>query len=116
MEKQYEVKITHHAEFAMRQIVQFIAWDLQEPGTAVRLLSQLRAGIRRLDHLPQRVHRTPEEPWHSLGVRRLLIKHYYIYFWVDEQNSRVQITDVIYAGREQTQQLQAMPLPGGPEQ
>ena len=116
MEKQYEVKITHHAELAMRQIAQFIAVDLQEPGTAVRLLGQLRAAIRRLDSLPQRVHRTPEEPWHSLGVRRLLVKHYYVYFWVDEENSRVQVTDVIYAGREQVRQLQAMPLPGGPEQ
>lgn len=34
--KQYEVKITRHAEQSMREIAVYIAVDLAEPGTAVK--------------------------------------------------------------------------------
>lgn len=37
-EKQYEVKITRHAEQSMREIAVYIAVDLAEPGTAVKML------------------------------------------------------------------------------
>ena len=36
--KQYEVKITRHAEQSMREIAVYIAVDLAEPGTAVKML------------------------------------------------------------------------------
>ena len=53
---------------------------------------------------------TPEEPWHSVGIRRMLVKNYNIYFWIDDEKSIVQITDVLYGRRNQPKQLMDMPM------
>ena len=110
MEKLYEVKITPHAEQSMQEIASYIAVDLLEPQTAVKLLRALKKAIDSLDMLPGRIHLTPEEPWHSLGIRRLVVKNYYVYFWIDETNLCVHVTDVIYAGQNQPTRLAEMPL------
>ncbi|BAK46465.1 hypothetical protein CXIVA_04980 [Clostridium sp. SY8519] len=34
----------------------------------------------------------------------------YIYFWLDTDAKKVQVTDVIYVGRDQSRQLENMPL------
>ena len=112
MEKLYNVKITPHAEQSMREISSYIAVDLMEPQIAVKLLRTLQKNINSLDRFPSRVHLTPEEPWYSLGVRRLVVKNYYVYFWIDESNLCVHITDVIYVGQDQPSQLADMPLDG----
>ena len=51
---------------------------------------------------------TKEEPWHSQGVHRLVEGNYYIYYWIDEVRKRVKVTAVVYARREQRQQLSNM--------
>ena len=103
--KQYEVKITEYAEQSMREIGMYIAVDLRAPETAVKVLRSFQVGVAGLSNMPQRVHLTPEEPWHSLGVRRLRIKNYYAYLWVDEVKHKVQIMDFVYVGRDQEGQL-----------
>ena len=80
MEKLYEARITPHAEQSMREIASYIAVDLMEPQTAVKLLRALKKAIDSLDIFPGRIHLTPEEPWHSLGIHRMAMKNYYVYF------------------------------------
>ncbi len=53
---------------------------------------------------------TEEEPWCSEGVRRMRVKNYYVYFWIDEENSKVQVTSIIYAARDQAVQLEYMEM------
>ena len=108
--KQYEVKITRHSEQSMREIGVYIAFDLMESETAVKMLKTFQSEISKLATMPQRVHLTPEEPWHGLGVRRLRIKNYYAYFWVDETKFKVQIMDFVYVGRDQEKQLEKMTI------
>lgn len=106
-ERLYEVKITEYAEQSMREIGMYIAVDLKAPETAMKMLKTFQTGVAGLSIMPQRVHLTPEEPWRSLGVRRLRIKNYYAYFWVDEAKHKVQIMDFVYVGRDQENQLKA---------
>jgi len=109
-EKKYKIIITPFAEDSMREIAQYITYDLLAPTSAVRLLRKFQEEIGKLDFMPERVHLTPEEPWRSYGVRRLLVKNFYIYFWIDENKSTVRITDVSYVRRDQELVLEAMPL------
>ncbi len=71
-------------------------------------MEAIKAEIQSLSRMPGRVRLTPEQPWHDLGVRRDRVKNFYIYFWVDEENMRVQIIGVIYARRDQAEQLERM--------
>ena len=74
MEKLYKVRITPRAEQSMQEIASYIAVGLMEPQTAVKLLRALKKAIDSLDMFPGRIRPTPEEPWHSLGIRRLVVK------------------------------------------
>lgn len=42
------------------------------------------------------------------GVRKIVVKNFLIYFWVDDENIRVQVTAVIYQRRDQLARLADM--------
>ena len=79
--EQYEVKITEPAQRQLQEIVRYIAEDLQEKRTAIRMLDTLEKEILSLSTLPNRVALTEEEPWHSAGIRKMPVKNYLVYFW-----------------------------------
>ena len=108
--QEYEVRITEHAEESLREIVAYIWEELMVPQTAIDLLQTIRQEIKKLSYMPSRIHLTPEEPWRGYGVRRMRAKNFYVYFWIDEENLRVQVTDVIYVARNQKKQLETMPI------
>lgn len=110
MDDRYEVKVTSHAEASMREIAQYITFDLMAPEAAINLLVVLKQEMEKLVYMPGRVHLTPEEPWHSEGIHRLPVKNFYLYFWIDEDTKKVQVTDVNYIKRDQQRQLMNMPL------
>lgn len=108
--QEYEVRITEHAEESLREIVAYIWEELMVPQTAIDLLQTIRQEIKKLSYMPSRIHLTTEEPWRGYGVRRMRVKNFYVYFWIDEENLRVQVTDVIYVARDQKKQLETMPI------
>ena len=106
--EQYEVKIKEQAQRQLQEIIRYIAGDLQEKRTAIRMLDTLEKEILSLSTLPNRVALTEEEPWHSAGIRKLSVKNYLVYFWVNEDQKQVQITAVVYGRRDQRNVLQNM--------
>ena len=63
-----------------------------------------------LDHFPQRMAPVAEEPWHTKGIRRLPVKNFLVYFWINENNMEVHLTAVIYGKRDQMHQLTHMDM------
>lgn len=107
---EYIVKVTKHAEESMKNISMYIAFELFNPKAAFHLLDLLQEEIESIGEMPERVALTHEEPWRSYGVRQLIVKNFYIYFWIDEEEKTVQVTDVIYAKRDQAKALDNMPI------
>lgn len=105
MSEKYTVKITAQAHEQLREIVNYINYTLQAPGTAMKMLDLLEKEITSLALFPNRVPLTDEEPWHSQGIHKLPVKNYLVYFWIDEDAKTVQITGVIYGRRDQRHQL-----------
>lgn len=110
MDKIYNVKITSQAEEQIQEIVYYISHELKAPDAALQLLDALEDAFSSLTHFPQRVVLVEEEPWHTNGIHRLPVKNFLIYFWIDEDNMRVQITAIIYGKREQLRQLSQMDM------
>lgn len=106
----YTVKITTQAEEQLQEIVDYVASELKAPKAALRLLNEMERSISSLSQFPQRVALTEEEPWRTCGVRRMHVKNFLIYFWIDGEKSKVQVTAVIYGKREQLKQLSKMDL------
>lgn len=110
MDKTYTVKITSQAEEQIQEIVHYISHELKAPEAALHLLDALENSFVSLAQFPHRVALVDEEPWRTNGIRRLPIKNFLVYFWIDEDNLRVQVTAVIYGKRDQIHQLSQMDL------
>lgn len=104
----YEIKVTKQAYGQMREIVLYIANELSAPEAAENLLNKMQEAVNTLSEMPKRHSLVDEEPWRSESIRKIVVKNFFIYFWVDDKNMRVQVTAVIYAKRNQLVQLADM--------
>lgn len=104
----FQVKITDYAQTQLKEITQYISHELENPEAALHTLDILEKSISSLSQLPERVARTEEEPWHSLGIHKLSVKNFLVYFWIDKKHYKVQVTAVVYNKREQKTQLSQM--------
>ena len=105
MDNHYEVKVTRQAMEQMSEIVHYISKELLAPEAADKLLDKMKAAIVSLSVMPKRYALVEEEPWRHEGVRKIVVKNFLIYYWVDEENHKVQVTAVIYNKRDQLRQL-----------
>jgi toxin ParE1/3/4 len=109
-DKTYIVKITTQAEEQLQAIVKYIASELKVSKAALRLLDEIESSISSLSQFPQRVALTEEEPWRSTGIHKMPVKNFLVYFWIDEENRKVQVTAIIYGRRDQIKQLSQMDM------
>ena len=105
MIEKYEVKITKQALEQMKEIVDYVAHELLVPDVANNLLNEMEQAINSLANMPKRMLLVDEEPWRTQGIRKTIVKNFLIYFWVDDQNKKVQVIAVIYEKRDQLEQL-----------
>ncbi|MGN0355615.1 MAG: type II toxin-antitoxin system RelE/ParE family toxin [Muricoprocola sp.] len=108
MANQYKVHITRYAYNQMKEIRRYIGEELLAPDAAKYLLMSIRDAIGKLQTMPSRHKLVDEEPWRTEGIRRLIVKNFYIYYWTDEQLAKVHVTAVVYGKRDQIQQLRLM--------
>ena len=105
MSEAYRVIVTPEAQRDIRDIVLYIARELGAPQTALHLEQSLRAEIKTLAKMPKRIKTVDEQSWKDAGIRRTLVKKYYVYFIVDDEAGSVKVIAVIYVGRDQARQL-----------
>lgn len=110
MQDKYTVKVTDDAMKQLEGLSDYIGLVLKEPGTAKKMLATLWKEIGSLDAMPQRIALVYREPWRSKGVRRMLVKNYFVYFWIDEAKAKVQVTAVVCAQSDQERVLRQMRL------
>ena len=104
----YKIRITRQAKVHLKAIRDYISRDLKEPILAIKMLELIKSEIQLLETFPQRIKRINESPWHDLGFRKIRIKNYYVYFWIDDQKDIVHIIVVIYVKRDQERQLKKL--------
>ncbi len=97
----YQVTLTAQATEQIREIVIYISQSLQEPTVAKHWADLLYNEIANLCFMPSRHLLVEEEPWRTKGIRKMPVKNFIVYYWVDEENKRVSITAVIYGRRDQ---------------
>jgi len=104
----YLVKVTEQAQEQMREIARYIAFELKAPDAALHMLDSLETAIASLARMPNSIALTEEEPWHSIGIHKKIVRNFLVYFWIDEDTRKVQVTAVVYGRRDQVQQLSQM--------
>lgn len=101
----YHVTVSPQAAAQIQQIVQYIAHTLYEPETAQRWVKRLFTEISDLAFMPSRYPLTEELPWRTMGIRKMSVKNFLVYYLVEEAVRRVTVTAVIYGRRDQLSAL-----------
>lgn len=104
----YKVKLTNYAVEQLREIDQYIAQSLLSPDVASQWMQHLKSELASLDAMPNRYPLTEEEPWRTEGVRKMVVKNFLVYYWVEETKQIVWITAIVYGRRDQTLELRKM--------
>ena len=97
----YEIIMTPDAISNLTELYDYIACVLFAPDTAREYIQRLRREVSTLELMPRRHALLEEEPWHSRGVRRMMVKNFAIYYRIDDACMRVYILNVIYDRRDQ---------------
>ena len=106
----YRITVTPDAEADLSELRDYIANVLRSPETARSYLHHLRKEIGSLSEMPARIKAIDEEPWHSRGIRKLIVKNFLVYFRIVEEEKMIYILNVIYARRDQLRVLQQMKI------
>ena len=96
----YNVQHTQSAENDLLDILRYIAVELNEPSTALRLVDSIDATIETLTTMPHGCRLVDDERLASMGFRKLNIKNYIAFFTIDEITETVNIERILYARRD----------------
>ena len=106
----YCIKLTPNAIEQIQAALDYISDVLMVPDIAENWKNRLKNDVSQLSFMPGRVRLTEEEPWHGLGIHKLIVHHFIIYFWIEETVKIVWITAIVYEKRDQISVLGQMPL------
>ncbi|MFU9921782.1 type II toxin-antitoxin system RelE/ParE family toxin [Fannyhessea vaginae] len=101
----YNIKITDQADNDIRNIYEYIAYELQSPTNASGQLDRIEKCIMSLDQMPERFRLYDREPWTSRGLRIVLVDNYCVLYIVNNGDMTVSIMRVMYGGRDIDTQL-----------
>jgi len=82
----------------LRDIYEYAAFTLLEPGVARNLKNRIVDGIKSLREMPYRYPVYQEEPWKGRGLRRINIGNYSGFYFVTED--AVHVIRIVYGGRD----------------
>ena len=101
----YEVEVSEQADSDLREIFEYIAFELQSPENASGQLDRLEEQMLSLYTMPERYRKYEKEPWKSRGLRVLQVDNNVVLYIPDSDKKVVTILRVMYAGRDIDNQL-----------
>ena len=101
--KQYTVQITDKALVDMEEIYTYIAEQLLAPESAIGQYNRIAEAIQNLNVFPERVRIMESEPEHTMGLRRLSIDNFSVFYVIED--NRVVVTRVLYSASDISRRL-----------
>lgn len=100
MRDAYSVIYSPEAVDDLREIYLYIAFTLKAPDTAGKQVNRIRKEIRSLDFMPSRYSIVDWEPWKSMGMHRVPVDNFLVYYTVEDSDSTVTVIRIFYGGRD----------------
>ena len=101
----FDVQISEQAEKDLRDIYEYIAFELLAPENATKQLDRLEDVINKLGNMPEKFYRYEKEPWYSRGVRIVPVDNYLVFYIPDMEKQIVVVIRVMYGGRDVDKEL-----------
>lgn len=100
MSDSYSVVYSPEALNDLKDIYAYIAQELLAPDTALNQVNRIRKEIRSLDFMPSRYALVDWEPWKSMGMRKVPVDNFVVFYTVDSNSMTVVIIRIVYGGRD----------------
>ncbi len=97
---EYKIVIEETAENDLIGILNYISDTLHETNIALRIYGSIKKEILSLNKMPNRYAVVNEEPYRSMGVRRIPVENYTAFYIVDESQNVLHIFRILYNRRE----------------
>ena len=97
---EYKIVIEEPAENDLIEILNYISDIIHEPTIAAKIYTSIKKEILTLRQMPFRYAVVNEEPYRSIGVRRIPVENYTAFYVVDEEGKTVHIFRILYSRRE----------------
>ena len=97
---EYRIVIEKTAENDLVSILSYISDSLKEPGIALKIYSSVKKEILTLNKMPFRYATVNEEPYRSLGIRKIPVENYTAFYIASEKEKTVHIFRILYNRRE----------------
>ncbi|MFU0564479.1 type II toxin-antitoxin system RelE/ParE family toxin [Gardnerella pickettii] len=105
----FDILVTQDAENDLKNIRDYIASNISKK-TSARIINLIKSSIERLSLFPQFAPAVKYEPWNSLGVRRIVVKNFLVYYRVVLEENTVYILKVTCGKRNQQTVLEQIDL------
>ncbi len=99
MSEFYTVIYSSEAINDIREIYSYIAFELLSQNFADKLVNQIKSTIRSLDFMPMRNPIVDWEPWKNMGMHKMPIDKYIVFYTVANDTQTVTIIRIVYGGR-----------------
>ena len=100
MSDSYSVVYSPEALNDLKDIYAYIAQELLVPDTALNQVNRIRKEIRSLDFMPSRYALVDWEPWKSMGMHKVPVDNFVVFYTVDSDSMTVAIIRIVYGGRD----------------
>lgn len=97
---EYKIVIENSAEKDLVGILSYISDTLHEPDIVKKIYGSIKHEILTLNKMAFRYAVVNEEPYRSMGVRRITLENYTAFYIIDENKKTVHIFRILYNRRE----------------
>lgn len=96
----YSVLYSPEAMDDLREIYSYMAFILMVPDTAKKQVNRIRKEVRSLDFMPARYSFVDWEPWKSMGMHKVPVDNFVVYYTVNDDNRTVTVIRIFYGGQD----------------
>lgn len=100
MSDAYSVSYSAEARSDLKEIYSYIAFTLMAPDIAESQVNRIRKIIRSLDLMPSRNPVVDWEPWKSMGMHKVPVDNFVVFYTVDVNSLVVTVIRIVYGGRD----------------
>lgn len=100
MSDSYSVVYSPEAMDDLREIYSYIAFTLLVPETAKKQVNHIRKKVRSLDFMPSRYSLVNWEPWKSMGMHKVPVDNFVVYYTVNDDSRTVTVIRIFYGGQD----------------
>ena len=100
MSKAFFVEYSPEALHDLKAIYTYIAFHLRERSIAERQVGRIRREIQALKTMPERYSSVDWEPWDTIGMHKMAVGNYVVFYLVEQSQQVVKIVRIFYGGRD----------------